>query len=127
MNKPNLVCGSYNVSPEHPSDWDVPAASAIAKNTSLGGTDLKDTMWRKYTYVLSWEAMSLTDFENLEDLINYHNDSGTPISFVYEKFRQSSTIQLVHADPLTRKRTGGSGKVLYYQNVTLTLVEVNPR
>ncbi len=123
MNKPTFTCGPYSVNPEHPSDWSIPAVTAIAKSTSLGGSALKDLSWRKYSYVLTWDAMSKADFEALEQLVNYHNDQGVNVQFSYDKFPNTVAPVEVHIDPLDRKRTLGAGNVNYYQNVQITMVE----
>lgn len=125
--KPNFVCGPHNVSPEHPSNWALDPISGIKKNVSLGGFNSKDVPWRKYSYRLVWDTMSLSDFQAMEDLVNYHNDNGIDIQFNYEKFTQSSSIRLVHIDLLSRDRAGGKGNTLYYQNVSVDITEVNPR
>lgn len=127
MNKPIFQCGAYDVRPEHPSDWSLPALKGIAKGRTLDGTEVKDLTWRKYQYTFTWDAMSKADFEALEELINYHNDAGVDISFSYEKFPQSAVAILVHCDPLDRTRTGGQGSEFYYQNVVIELVEVSSR
>ena len=125
--KPNFVCGAYNVSPEHPSSWEIPALAGIAKNTTLDGTDVKDVAWRKFEYRLTWEAMSKEDFEDLEELINNHLDNGTDITFTYAKFPNTDSSVLVQCDPLSRSGVAGSGSTFYYQEVTLTLTEVSGR
>lgn len=127
MIKPNFVCGSFIVNPEHPSDWSIVTPKAIARHTSLNGTENKDTMWRKYEYSLVYRAMSKDDFEALQELINYHNDSGEHILFTYEKWPESTIPVEVNCDPMTRNRAAGSGKLLYYQGVTLVLTEAYPR
>jgi hypothetical protein len=127
MNKPLFTCGALTAQPEHPSDWSVKVDSAIVESTTLGGTSLKDVMYRKYSYILKWEAMSKTDYQNLQALINYHNDTGTSINFVYTKWAESSVVREVVADLLERDRMMGSGSVTYYQTVTLTLKEKNSR
>jgi hypothetical protein len=127
MNRPLLVCGSLSASPEHPSDWSIDVQSSISQNTTLNGTVTKDVMYRKYIYVLTWEAMSKTDFDELNTLINYHNDNSQNILFTYTKWAQSATVREVVSLPLERSMRAGSGSSNYYQSVTLTLIEVNKR
>lgn len=128
MTKPTFECvGTTTVQPEHPSDWSVESIIGKAQSRTLDGTEVKDLTWRKYEYVLTWDAMSLTDFEALAALIEFHNDNGLSILFTYDKFASSISGVEVFADPLTRKRKGGSGASQYYQNVELRLTEVNSR
>ena len=127
MVKPNFVCGPHNVSPEHPSDSTIPVMQSTANATSLGGVTTRDVAWRKYQYELHWEHMSLNDFEALEDLVNYSNDNGVPITFSYEKYRQTNTQKQVLVDLIPRDNLRGSGKDAYYQKVTVRITEINPR
>jgi hypothetical protein len=127
MNKPLLKCGALTAQPEHPSDWNVSVDYSIAENTSLNGTTTKDVMYRKYIYTLEWEAMTKADYEELETLINYHNDSAENIDFVYTKWASSATTIEVTSLPLSRAKKLGSGSTEYYQSVTLTLKEVDKR
>lgn len=127
MNKPSFSAGIYSVTPEHPSNWYIKQMQGVSRNTTLDGTDTKDLSWRKYQYTLMWDAMSKADFEALEELINYHLDSGTDISFDYEKFPKTTSVIPVHIEPLDRVMVAGSGSTFYYQNVYITITEVNSR
>ena len=127
MNRPNFICGAYNVTIEHQNDWDVTPRSGISENESLGGTNLRDVSYFKYAYRLIYDAMSLEDFEALEQLINYHNTSGDPILFNYEKFWQTDGGVYVHGKLIPRSFRGGKGKDSYYQTSTIELVERDPR
>lgn len=126
MNKPLFVCGNLSKQPEHPSDWSVQALHGIAQRRTLDGTEVKDLTWRKYQYTLTWDAMSISDYEAMLQLVNKHNDEGLPITFTYGKFASSSSGVEVFVEPLSRARRGGSGST-YYQNVTIVLVEKNSR
>ena len=127
MDKPRFVCGSYDVSPEHPSDWDVDSLAGYIKNTTLSGTQVKDVLYRKYAYTLIWDAMSKQDYEDLQELVNYHNDNGDNILFTYKKWPESTNTVECQCDLLSRSRKGGSGNDNYYQTVTITLTEVSSR
>lgn len=127
MIKPTFSCGAYTASPEHPSGRSIRPVHGGITAVTLGGTTRKDMPWRKYVYTLDWESMSLTDYQNLRTLINYHNDTGTPMYFSYEKFQESSTVIEVTVPPLERDGIKGKGTSGYYQSVTLEITEVNPR
>lgn len=127
MNKPQFVCNGNTVEVEHPSNWGVQAIHGTAQTRTLDGTEVKDLTWRKYEYSLTWDAMSLADFEALEQLINVHNDETKPITFEYAKFTSANSPVEVFIEPLDRTRRGGQGNTQYYQNVTLKLIEVNSR
>lgn len=122
MTRPRLVCGPHNVQTQHPSDWDIPVNQGGVSTVSLNGSLLKDIPWRKYQYVLTFEAMDKADFEDLEDLVNYANDFGVAISFVYDRWRNTTTPVIVSADLMARAFAAGC-----YQKVTLTLTEMNPQ
>jgi len=127
MNKPQFICGNLTVNPEHPSNWSVQAIHGTAQTRTLDGTEVKDLTWRKYEYTLTWEAMSLADFEALEQLVNKHNDETTTMTFEYAKFTSASSPVEVFCEPLDRTRKGGQGNTQYYQNVVIKLIEVNSR
>lgn len=127
MLKPRFQCGTYDVIPEHPSDWEVRPILGISEKTSLDGSHLRDVAWRKYEYVLTWDAMSKTDYDNLEQLFNYHYDSGTNITFTYEKWSQSASGVSVVGKMSDRKRAGGSGNTMFYSKVEIVLTEVTKR
>lgn len=122
MGKPNLVCQNLNVTTEHPQNWSIPPVSGGVEVESLNGSTLKDIPWRKYQYVLSWEAMSKDDFEDLEDLINLHSDFGLSIAFHYERWRQTDTTIYCSGKLLARSFAAGC-----YQEVELTLTELDSR
>jgi len=127
MNKPNFFAGAYDVSPEHPSDWSVVPVLGMSEKSSLSGKLLRDVAWRKYQYILTWDAMSKDDFDDLEELFNYSYDSGTEITFTYGKWSWSSSGVQVLGTISDRVRTAGSGADVYYSKVTITLTEVEKR
>jgi len=127
ISKPRFQCGSYDVSPEHPSDWEVRPLLGISEKTSLSGSHLRDVSWRKYEYVLNWDAMSKSDYDDLEELFNYHYDNGAAITFTYTKWPQSSSGISVAGNLSERKRAGGSGNTLFYSKVDIVLTEIQKR
>ena len=127
MTKPSLVCGEHDVSPEHPSHWEFRLQEGKSKDTTLDGTIVKDLAWGKYEYVLIWDAMSVTDFDNLLALYLYHTDTGADITFTYEKWPQSIAGIEVSMEMPTRVRAGGSGNTIYYSKVSIVLTEKSRR
>ena len=127
MLEPQFVCGAYDVSPEHPSDWVIRPLHGTSEKVSLDGTSLKDIAWRKYEYVLIWDAMSVDDYDDLEELFNHHADEGTDITFTYGKWPQSASGVTVVGKMSDRARAGGSGNTLYYSKVVITLTELASR
>lgn len=127
MNSPKFIAGSYTVQPEHPNGWSVNPIGGYVKNITLGGTQVKDVMYRKYEYILSWDSMHKDDFELLQQLVNYHNDEGENILFSYNKFESTTSPIECHCDLLERSFASGSGSSDYYQSVTMTLTEVSSR
>lgn len=127
MNKPKFVSGSYTVYPEHPSNWEVKPIGGYVKDVTLGGTHVKDVMYRKYQYVLVWDAMSKEDFDDMQELVNYHNDQGDDILFTYAKWPMTVDPVECHCDLLSRGFVAGSGATDYYQSVTITLTEKSSR
>lgn len=127
MIKPNFVCGSYDVSPEHPSDWEVQNIVQKDSQTTLAGTLIEDILYRKHIYILDWEAMSCTDYENLEELVHYSVDNNLPVTFTYGKWSNSEYGISCRLELSSRKRRGGSGVSGFYSEVTLVITEVSAR
>lgn len=127
MNRPTFVCGSYNVSPEHPSDWEIKNIVEKDSQTTLGGNLIEDILYRKYQYILDWDAMSCEDYENLEELVNYSVDNNLPVTFTYIKWQNSRDGVQCRLDLNYRKRRGGSGVTGYYSEVSLVITEVEAR
>lgn len=127
MNRPNFVCSTYNVTVEHPSDWTVNRVVNKSVQTSLGGTQMEDMYYRKYSYVLRWDAMIDSEYDDLEELINYSIDNDANITFTYRKWSQSLSGIAVRAILPARKKKAGSGEDNYYSSVELYLTEVSAR
>ena len=127
MTKPRFVCSTYDVSPEHPSDWEFNIIEGKSNDTTLDGTIVKDLAWYKFGYVLTWEAMSVEDFDDLIELYLYHQVNGSDLTFTYDKFPQSESGVKVSMEMPSRSRTGGSGNTNYYSQVKINLVEIAKR
>lgn len=127
MDKPRFQTSSYDFSPEHPSDWQVDPLIGENVQTTLSGEGVVDTSYRKYQYVLTWEAMSKSDYDSLEEVINDHIDNAAALTFTYVKWPQSTSGVSVIGRLSSRKRAGGSGNTAFYSQVTVTLTEVSAR
>lgn len=127
ISRPSFVSGIYTVTPEHPSDWTVDALIGSSDTISLNGTHLRDVMYRKYVYTLEWDAMSVTDYDDMLELFEYTLDNNETVLFTYDKFPQSeSGVSCILSMP-ERKRRLGSGKVMYYSKVKVVLIELAKR
>lgn len=127
MDKPRFQTTTYDVSPEHPSNWSVDPMIGENVQTTLSGEGVVDISYRKYRYVLEWEAMSVTDYNNLEQVINDHIDQADTLTFTYGKWPQTVSGISVIGRLSSRGRAGGSGNTGYYSKVSVTLTEVSAR
>jgi len=128
MNKPLLVCSTYTAQPEHPSDWKVEQVVGENVSLTLDGTSVADRFYRKHKYILQWDAMSKEDYDDLSDLINYHLDNNTDITFTYEKWGALASSGVDCIGKLSaRGFRAGSGSSYYYSSVTLELTEISKR
>jgi len=107
-----------------------PSAASItpvwvsADNITLGGKTRRDVMARKYQYLLSWDYMTVTDYNNLETQVNLL----VAATFIYGKWPQSASPGISCLGILSaRKLEYGVGDSAYLSSVTLTLTEVNSR
>ena len=127
MLKPRFVCGAYDVSPEHPSDWEIENLVVKDEQTTLGGELTADVLYRKHIYTLSWDAMSVGDYDDIKELVDYALDNDLDITFTYPKFPPTVSGVVVRIDMPKRTRKGGSGSTSYYSSVVLVLKEVSKR
>ncbi len=111
---------------EYPTNWTVTPMIGEAVGTTLNGQLKVDVMYRKYMYNLSYEALSKTDFEILQNAINGFIDSSTLPTFTYAKIAQASTGVVVKPRLSGETRIAGAGTG-YYVSVELELVEINSR
>lgn len=124
LTKPRFQCGAYDVSPENPSDWSVSEDIGINSQTTLGGELREDMTYRKYVYQLTWDAMSVDDYDDLLEIVQYSLDNGLPITFTWGKFPSSTSGVGVRVRMGARDRRGGSGSTGYYSTVTIVITEV---
>jgi hypothetical protein len=94
-----------------------------ADNITLGGKTRRDVMARKYQYTMRWDYMSVTDYNNLETVIN----GLVAANFTYGKWPQSATAVSCLGTLSARTLMVGVGDSTYYSSVTLTLTEVSSR
>ena len=92
-------------------------------NTTLGGKTRRDVMARKYQYVLKWNYMKVSAYNELEAVVN----NLVAATFTYGKWPQSSTGVSCLATLSQRKLEVGSGDSNFFSSVTLTLVEEDTR
>jgi len=90
---------------------------------TLGGKTRRDIMARKYQYVLTWKYIKVTDYDNLEAVIN----ALSATTFTYGKWPQSASGVSCLGKLSARKLEHGVGDSDYWSSVTLTLIEVDGR
>jgi len=95
----------------------------IAENTTLGGKTRRDVMARKYKYTLRWNYMKVTDYDNLETVIN----ALVTATFTYGKWPQSDSGISCLGSLSVRNLQYGVGDSTFLSKVILTLTEVNSR
>jgi hypothetical protein len=94
-----------------------------AENLTLDGTSRRNIMARKYEYTLSWDHMSVTNYNDLEVIVNTLSAN----TFVYGKWPQSAGGISCLASLSARTLKVGTGDINYWSSVTLTLTEVDSR
>ncbi len=107
-----------------PSATNIEPVWVKAEHTTLGGTTRRELMARKYRYTLTWDYITVTDYNAIETKVN-----GTqPMTFIYAKWPQSAGAGVsVLAELSTRQLMAGSGDASYLSAVTLSLTEVSSR
>lgn len=126
MNKPNFVCGAYNVTLEHPSDRNIELLISENVSQTLGGELVSDILSRKYKYNLGWKALSKDEYDDLLTLLNYHIDNVTPVTFTYPKWVSSASGVLCHVRYSKVEPIGG-GTSDYKVAINLELTEISSR
>ena len=120
INKPTL--GGTSI--PFPSATSIDPLWGKQEHITLAGTTRRELSSRKYGYKLTWDYMTVTDYDALEAKVN-----GTqPMTFIYEKWPQSDGAGVsVLAELSPRTLQYGTGKTAYLSSVTLTLTEVSSR
>lgn len=95
----------------------------FTEHTTLDGTTRREIMGRKYKYTLSWDFISVNDYNELELEVNGLN----ALTLTYAKWPQSESGVLVLAQLSERELKAGTGSVAYLSAVTLTLTEIYSR
>lgn len=120
INNPTLA----GVTLPFPSAASINPEWIMAEHTTLGGRTRRQVMARKYSYVLTWDFMRVSDYNALETEINIQTNK----TFVYDKWPQSASPGvLVLASLSARELQVGAGDSNFLSSVTLTLIEVNSR
>jgi len=95
-----------------------------AEHTTLGGTTRRELMARKYQYTLTWDYITVADYNAIETKVN----DTQPFTFIYAKWPQSASPGVsVLAELSERQLMAGSGDASYLSAVTLSLTEVSSR
>lgn len=127
MNQPNFVCGAINNTVEHPKSWERDFLVGEYQEITLGGTNVKDTTWRKYKYILKWDAIQKADFDKLLEIFEEHIDEGLDVIFTYQKWPSANSGVACKMSISPQAFRGGSGNTNYLSELTIELTEVNPR
>ncbi|GAF84225.1 unnamed protein product [marine sediment metagenome] len=106
-----------------PSEATIEPFWVFGEITTLGGKTRRDVMARKYKYTLRWSLMSVTDYDNLEAVIN----ALVAATFTYEKWPHSTSGVSCLGTLSARRLEYGAGDTNYLSSVTLILTEVSAR
>jgi len=106
-----------------PSEATITPVWVSADNVTLGGKTRREIMARKYQYTLNWNYMSVTDYNNLETVVN----TLTASMFIYDKWPQSSSPGVSCLVTLSARKLESGVGTEFWSSVTLTLVEVESR
>ena len=106
-----------------PSEATITPVWVSADNVTLGGKTRREVMARKYQYTLSWNYMSVTDYNNLETVVN----TLTAATFIYDKWPQSATTGVSCLATLSARKLESGVGTEFWSSVTLTLIEIESR
>lgn len=107
-----------------PSSASIEPVWVKAEHTTLGGTTRRELMARKYQYTLTWDYITVTDYNAIETKVN----GVQPKTFIYNKWPQSSSSGVsVLFELSARQLVSGSGDASYLSSATLTLIETTSR
>lgn len=126
MNQPNFVCGTNNVTLEHPSEMYRTIVLKESISETLGGNVVSDVLSRKFKYKLSWNGLQKSSVESLLTLANYHVENGVAVTFTYPKWTSTAggincIMRIGELKPI------GSGSADYRVEFEMELIEVNNR
>ena len=93
------------------------------ENLTLGGKSRRDVMARKYKYTLKWNYMKVSDYDNLEAVVN----TLAAATFTYAKWTQSASGISCLGSLSARKLEHGVGDSDFWSSITFTLIEVSSR
>jgi hypothetical protein len=96
-----------------------------AEAETLGGTKRWDIMARKYTYVLKYQFVTVSEYEAIETKVN----TLVPMTFIWDKYDSCATpgVSVLASVSTRTPRTPGNKDSDFYSEVTLTLEEVSSR
>lgn len=119
INKPTIG----GVTLPFPSGASIEPILLSAEQTTLGGKTRVDVMARKYKYVMKWDFLDNVYYDAMEAIVN----SLAAVTFVYEKWPQSSSGITVIPKLSARELKLGVGSEYFYSTVTLECTEVDSR
>jgi len=119
INKPTLG----GVTMPFPSRATIEPVEISAEQTTLGGKTRVDVMARKYKYTMKWDYLDNVYYNAIETVVN----SLAAVTFVYEKWPQSSSGITVIPKLSGRELKLGTGNEFFYSSVTLECTEVDSR
>lgn len=106
-----------------PSEAIITPKWVSAENLTLEGESRRGVIARKYEYTLSWDYMSVTNYDLLEAVVNTLSAN----MFIYGKWPQSAGGINCLSSLSARTLKVGTGDTDYWSSVTLTLTEVESR
>ncbi len=98
-------------------------------NKSVVETAQNKTAWgvrsQKYRYVLTWNFMTVADYDALEILVNDFD----PLTFIWDKYSTTISPGISVLAQLSDRRaiTVGTQTTSFYSKVALTLTEMDAR
>jgi hypothetical protein len=121
---PLLQVGAVIVALENPSSWSVEQIMGDTELTTLSGKTLTQVSYRKYKFILEWEAIFTDKYNTLEGQVNSAIDQGLSCLFTWVKWPQSSSGVTVKARLSVREKVAGAGTT-YYSGVKLVLTQIS--
>ena len=110
----------------YPTNWRISPVIGEVAATTLSGRTRSDILYRKYKYILSYDALSKNEYETLLAAINTSLDAGSTPLFSYDKIGEAVTPVAVIPSLSDAERVFGAGNE-YRIRITLELLEVTSR